>query len=133
MPVPRIPTAPVIRQLTAEERQYVRTLHFDANMRKVDIYRITNFLIDQIRYAIHPESAQPKPRWGRPRKMTIDQEEELLTYVYLSKENRRMNFLELSIRLFDANIYTSTIKHCLYRYGFRRQVTRIKPLITEIN
>jgi hypothetical protein len=65
--------------------------------------------------------------------MTPEQEQELIDYVCMSKETRRMSFLQLSMTLFDKSFGEAVIKRCLYRHGFRRRIARRKPPISEKN
>jgi transposase len=121
------------RQLTAEERQRIRTLYFDAHLSRAKINEVTGYTLYQIRYAIRADSAIVKPRSGRPKVMTAEQEQELIDFVCASKENRRMGFLQLSMNLFDGAFGPSMLKRCLYRHGFQRRIARRKPPISEKN
>jgi len=121
------------RQLSAEQRQRIRTLYFDAHLSKAQIASITGATPDQIRYTIRAPSADIAPRSGRPRALTPEQESELVDFVCASKENRRMTFLQLSLVLFSGVFGMWTIKRALYRLGFRRRIARRKPPISEAN
>lgn len=121
------------KQLTTEQRQRIRTLHFDARMTNGEIASITGATPDQIRYTIRAESAAVAHRSGRPRVLTPEQEAELVEFVCASRKNRRMTFLQLSLVLFAGIFGVWAIKHALYRLGFRRRVARRKPPITEEN
>ena len=59
-----------IRQLTIEEHQRIRTLYFDVQLLSIQIRAITGFILNQIRYIGHSESAVIQLRSGRPRGMT---------------------------------------------------------------
>ena len=90
------------KQLTVDQRIRVRTLFFDAHLTKTQIYATTGFSFDQVRTAIRAPEATVSKRTGRPRKLTAEQEEELVEFVCASKENRRMSFLQLSTVLFEG-------------------------------
>ncbi len=121
------------KQLTTEERQRVRTLYFDGQLSQALIKERTGFTAAQIRTAIRADNAIAGRSTGRPRVMTPEQEEELVSYVCASKKTRRMGFLELSIALFNGVFGMWLIKHALYRLGFRRRVARRKPPLSEKN
>ena len=65
--------------------------------------------------------------------MTPEQEQDLVEFVCLSKKNRRMGFLHLSMTLFSGVFGMWVIKNCLYRLGFCRRVVHKKPPISEKN
>ena len=121
------------RQLTEKQRDRIRTLYYDGNHSRAEIKSITGFTSSQIRHTIQSESAIVQPRSGRPRLMTLEQEEELIEFVCASKRNRRMGFLQLSMTLFDQAFGESVIRKCLYRYRFRRRISCRKPPISEKN
>jgi hypothetical protein len=121
------------KQLTTEERQRVRTLYFDGYLSQALIKERTGYTAAQIRTAIRADSATAGRSTGRPRVMTPEQEEELVSYVCTSKKTRRMGFLELSMVLFNGIFGMWLIKHALYRLGFYRRVARRKPPLSEKN
>lgn len=121
------------KQLTTEQRQRVRTLHFDAHLSQAQIYQITGYTKAQIRTAIRANDATAGRSPGRPRALTTAQEEELVEFVTASKKNRRMGYIELAAIMFAGIFGIWAIKNTLYRLGFRRRVARKKPPITEKN
>lgn len=121
------------KHLKEDERQRVRTLHFDAKLTNSEIQKITGYTENQIRTAISASSAKVAPRSGRPLLLTPEQQEELIEYVTASKAGCRASFLQLSLTLFNAEYGAYVIRYTLRRLGFKRYVARKKPPITEAN
>ena len=102
------------RHLTVEQRRDVQTLYFQGGNSYTQIQRITGYTKDQIGHAIRAISAKILPRSGRPRTITREQEEELIAFVCVSKRNRRICYLELSLNLFEQIIREQVIRNTLY-------------------
>ncbi|KAK4039017.1 hypothetical protein C8A01DRAFT_16953, partial [Parachaetomium inaequale] len=119
------------KQLTTEQRQCVRTLHFDAHKSPAELCRITGYTKAQVQAVIRTPDVTAHRSSGRPRTLTTAQEEELVEFVTASKKNCRMGFLELSTIIFTGVFGVWVIKYTLYRLGFKRQVACKKLPITE--
>ncbi|EPS44330.1 hypothetical protein H072_1671 [Dactylellina haptotyla CBS 200.50] len=96
------PTGVITRQLSRLQRERVRNLAHDAGMGPADIAQTTGFTIHQIKTALRAKSASIGTRTRRPRLLTPEQEEELVTFITSSAINRQMTYLHLSLVLFAS-------------------------------
>ncbi|KAI1002058.1 hypothetical protein K3495_g6148 [Podosphaera aphanis] len=87
--------------------------------------------MNQIRKAIRTGRLSPGKSTGRPLVLTLEQEEELVTFVYSTQEARRMSYLELGVYFESWNIGRDAIRDTLKRRGFPRYIARRKPLLTN--
>ncbi|KAF6819694.1 hypothetical protein CMUS01_11672 [Colletotrichum musicola] len=121
------------KHLTEADRQRVRILYYDAGLGPTAIARQTGFSVGQVKHAIRAESAAVRPRSGRPRELSAQQEAELVEYVTSSRQGRQATFLQLSCLLFNSLFGVYAIRSALRRLGFMRRVARRKPPISESN
>lgn len=115
------------QHLTQEDRQRIRTLYYEANTSRRIIQRLVGCTMRQIRTALDADTACPGQRPGRPRRMTAEQEEQLIAYLSTSRETRRMTFQELSSTVFNGIFGLYTIRSTLRRLGYSRCLARQKP------
>jgi transposase len=84
--------------------------------------------------AIDVERVTSKKRTGRPRQLTEDQIDELMSYVTHSREARQMTFPRLTGGPFSHwNVKEYVIRHALRSRGHVRRVARAKPPLSEAN
>ena len=121
------------KHLKEDERQRVRTLHFDTKLTNSKIQKITGYTENQIHTAISASSAKVAPRSGRPLLLTPEQQEELIKYMTANKAGCRASFLQLSLTLFNTEYKAYVIRYTLQRLGFQRYIAQKKPPITKTN
>ena len=92
-----------------------------------------NITLRQVQYTIKMGHTSPKKNKGRSPKLTDVQVDELEEYVRMSRETRRMSYLELSSKFPDWNVGELAIKNALERRGYSRCIARQKPPISERN
>jgi hypothetical protein len=72
---------PLIKHLSKEDRQRVRTLYFEARLSRREIELSTGFSRNQIEHAFRAPTANILPRFGRPTAMSFEQEQQLVSLV----------------------------------------------------
>ena len=109
-PPRRTPPRPPIRRLrasdlTRDQRRDIQLLR-SLGWKYKDIERFTKATPSQV-YTAYTIRATPTKRPGRPPLLTQAQIEELIEFVYASKENRRMSYNQLTKTLnFRIKRYT---------------------------
>jgi hypothetical protein len=74
--------------------------------------------VRHVDYAIHAERVTPKKCTGRPRQLTNDQVDELVTYVTSSRASRQMSFAHLAEGPFSHwNVGEYVIRNALRSRG----------------
>lgn len=88
----------------------------------------------QVQTACAQDHPTPKKRPGRNRILTESQINELETFICLSRTNRLMSYLQLSIGPFaHFGVGQFAIRRALRSRGYRRCVARAKPPLSEQN
>ncbi|KAI0994851.1 hypothetical protein K3495_g13332 [Podosphaera aphanis] len=95
------------------------------NREIADLLKIT---INQVRNTIRSGRSSPGKSTGRPPVLTPAQEEELVTFVRSSQENRQMSYLELAMNFHTWNVGEDAIRNALKRRGVSRHTARSKAL-----
>jgi transposase len=87
--------------------------------------------LHQIAYAIqHPVT--PKKRSRRPSTLTPEEVAEIITWVCLSKRNRRLLWYQIPVVIgLDVSYYC--VRNALQKAGFSCHIARRKPPITKRN
>ena len=119
------------KHLTAEDREKVYDLFHHYNRTKNELIAVTGFSPDQIRRAILPPKTQQKP--GRRPLLCSRDEEELITFVTVSKQYRRVTYSCLAKEVFDGRFGKWAIRLALVRNGFKRHIATKKLFILETN
>jgi len=86
-------------------------------------------LLFQINYACNIR-ATPQKKAGRPPILT--QAQELVEFVCVSKQNRRMSFAQLTAAM-NFGVKKDAIRSALLKEGFHRRLAMRKPPISEKN
>jgi transposase len=120
------------RDLTRSQRIRCRALRFDAGWKQSSIARQLHFTARQVETACH--KATPTKRSGRPLSLSTLQVNELITWISLSRQNRRMTYLEIATTIYpfcNWNISAGIVTHALALRGYGRHIAIGKPGLSE--
>ena len=87
--------------------------------------------MSQVRNTIRTIRLSSGRSTGRPQALTLEQEEELVTFGCSSQEAQQMSYLELVLHFESWNCGQDSIRNALKRRGFSRYVARRKPPLTD--
>jgi transposase len=119
--------------LSRNQRLQVQTLSLAGHDHQyiADLLKIS---VRQVGYAIHAKRVTPKKRTGRPRQLTNDQIDELVTYVTQSRASRQISFACLAEGPFSHwNLSEYVIRNALRSRGYVRRIARAKPPLSKGN
>jgi uncharacterized protein YerC len=125
--------------LSSEEQQHILRLYFDEGRTAYAIKQVTGYTIKQIGRVTRSDSAnkrqaQHRQEWYLPKILLYqEQKEKLIQFICASKTNRRMNFLDLSLIIFNGQYTAYTLKEYLRQLGFNRRIAHKKHTISEAN
>ena len=83
-----------------------------------------------VQYTQKIQHATPQKPKGRPPKLTEDQLDEVIEFISISKQNRRMPYYRV-IDVLNLDISTHCLRNSLNRRGYRRCIALRKPPISE--
>ena len=102
------------KDLTRTQRIQCRTLRFDAKWAYSPIAKRLHFTKKQVRTACSGLTATPTKRTGRPLTLADSQIDEIISFISLSRANRRMTHIELAIGPFARfNVSDGVITYTL--------------------
>ena len=129
-PPPPPPTTPTHSQHTSrDDRLQVQILRRAGHTYK-EVMRLTGLTWRQVQYAATAPNITPRKRSGRPPILTNQQVEELIEFVCVSAQNRRLSWAALPNAL-GWNCSEYAIRHALRKAGFSRRPALRKPPISE--
>jgi hypothetical protein len=120
------------KDLTRSQRIRCRALRFDAGWKLSPIANRLQFTKKQVRTAC--SKATPTKRSGRPLSLSTLQVDQLITWIGLSRQTRRMTHLEIATTIHpfcDWNISAGIITHALALRGYGRYIAIGKPGLSE--
>ena len=116
--------------LSRDQRIKIHTLHNHSDKTYLEIAQNVECSLNQVRYAITHRLTPQKHRCGRHLLLSETEINDLIDFVYVSRQNRRMTWLELSA---IWNCSEKAISNAFKSEGFSRRITRKKPSISETN
>jgi hypothetical protein len=128
IPTPKTPTKH--KNLTRDDRLCIQTLFFHAGFTKDQIaLQLPHVSIDQIKYAISHRLTPQKTRSGRCPLFSLAERKQLIDWVYVSKENRRVPWKYIpGIFGWDYRVYA--IETAFKMEGFSCYSAVRKPKLT---
>ena len=75
----------------------------------------------------------PKKRSGRPPVLSLEQVQELISFIRTSKKTRQMTFYELARYFEEWHVGEYVIRYALRSAGYRRRVALQKPPLSPAN
>jgi transposase len=124
------PKAPRKPMLSRDQRIKIHTLQSHSHKTYSEIAQDVECSLNQVKYAITHRLTPQKHRCGRYLLLSEAEISDLIDFVCISRQNRRMTWLELST---IWNCSEKAISNALKSEGFSRRIARKKPPISEAN
>ena len=124
---PKTPRKPI---LSRDQRIKIHTLHNHSDKTYLEIAQNIEYSLNQVRYAIIHRLIPQKYRCGRYLLLSETEINDLIDFVCVSRQNRRMIWLEFSA---IWNYSEKAISNAFKLEGFSRRIARKKPPISENN
>jgi hypothetical protein len=116
--------------LSRDQRIKIHTLQSHSHKTHLEIAQDVECSLNQVRYAIIHRLTPQKHRCGRHLLLSETEISDLIDFVCISRQNRRMTWLELST---IWNCSEKAISNAFKSEGFSRRIARKKPPISEAN
>jgi transposase len=115
---------------TRDQRLQAQTFH-DAGLTYAQIRAPLGLTLRQVQYAVS-HRLTPKKRHGRPPILTQEEVNDIITWICVSKANRRTLWIKIPMSL-KLNVGYYCVRRALRNAGFARRVARRKPPQSERN
>ena len=128
IPTPKTPQ----KSTSRDQRLRIHTLYFDAGWTQDAIALQLNLTLGQVKYALAHRLTPQKKYTRRKVLLNTPQRKKLIDWVTASKENRRVEWIEIPALLgWDCGI--KAIRTAFRKEGYARRSARQKPPLSEDN